>query len=483
MRDERAGESRDMSAFDAFLYRGDDDPHTRAMLAVAYVLDRTPDRQHFIDTFERASRLILRLRQKVVAPPLPVFLPSWIVDPDFDLGFHLRFGRLPAPGSLVELLDAVQSEVTAPLDSDRPLWEAVLLEGYAGGRAAVIIKMSHAITDGIGALELFAALIDTARAPDKGPMPPAPIPEDVTPEELLRRSVASAPAAVLHEALQGGRRLAGAASKGASDPKAALAATVGFLQSLGRVLGSHGEPSPVLAGRSLRRRCAAFEVRLEEVKLAGKVVGASVNDVYLGAISAALRRYHEALGGPVASLPMAIPVNLRTPDDPAAGNHFGAILLAAPIGVKGAAERLELVGRAVRAGRAEPAIGAIGLLAPVLARLPSAALRSLAGAVPKPDIQASNVPGPKTPIYLAGARLEKSYAFGPVPGVAAMFTMQSFAGTCFIGINYDPAAITQADLFARCLAQGFRETLRLGTPRPWIGPVATSRSADQEMTA
>ena len=118
-----------MSAFDAFLYRGDDDPHTRALFAVACVLDRNPGRQRFIDCFDRASRLIPRLRQRVVASLVPLFLPWWVVDPEFDLGFHLRFGRLPAPGSSLELLDAAQAEVTAPLDADRPLWEAVLLEG------------------------------------------------------------------------------------------------------------------------------------------------------------------------------------------------------------------------------------------------------------------------------------------------------------------------------------------------------------------
>jgi WS/DGAT/MGAT family acyltransferase len=482
MSEQPTQDDRDMTAFDAFLFRGDDDPRTRAELVVVYVLDRLPDRQRFIDTFDRASRLILRLRQKVVAPPVPLFLPSWVVDPDFDLGRHLRFGQLPAPGSLADVLDAAQAEVTTPLDNARPLWEAVLLDGFEGGRAAVIIKMSHAVTDGIGALELFATLIDAIRSPDKGPMPRAPIPEDVTPGELLNRSLARLPAGVLGATLQGGRQLA-ASVMSTHSLQSTLASAVAFAGSLGRIFGPHGKPSPLLAGRSLRRRCAAFEVQLDDMKRAGKAVGASVNDVYLGCVTAALRRYHEALGETADTLPMAIPVNLRTPDDPAAGNHFGAILMAAPIGVKDASERLEVIGRAVREGRTEPAIGAIGMMAPVLARLPTAALRSIAGSTPKPDVQASNIPGPKTPIYIAGTKILKCYAFGPVPGVAAMFTMQSIAGTCFIGVNYDPAAITRADLFARSLVQGFRETLRLATAKPRISAVTVGRNADQEMIA
>lgn len=481
MREEAAQYRRGMTAFDAFLYRGDEDPHTRALLAVAYVLDRAPPRHEFIEAYDRASRLIPRLRQRVVDPPTSLFLPSWIVDPDFDLDSHLRFARLPGNGSLTDLLDVVQEEVTTPLDSDRPLWEAVLLEGYERGRAAVVMKMSHAITDGIGALDLFSALIDTVRRPDKGPLPPVPIPEDVTPEELLMRDVAALPA--------GAWKLArGALAKFPGSLARARLLRHGFAQagefagSLGRALGPHGPPSPLLAGRSLRRRCAAFEVPLADFRRAGRQAGGSVNDVYIACITAALRRYHEALQTRVSALPLAIPVNLRNADDPAAGNHFGAILMAAPVGVKDPARRIARVREAVQAGRAEPAIGALGMMAPALARLPAAARHVLAARTPKPDIQASNVPGPSRAIYLAGAKILQSYAFGPVPGVAAMLTLQSIAGTCFIGIHFDPAAITDGERFARSLTSGFRETLRLGNPRPRVGAVTLGRRDDIEMT-
>jgi hypothetical protein len=64
-----------------------------------------------------------------------------------------------------------------------------------------------------------------------------------------------------------------------------------------------------------------------------------------------------------------------------------------------------------------------------------------------------------------------------------MFTMASIGGSGCVSVNYDPAAITRSDLFAKCLAQGFRETLRLGSPRPRVGPVTVGRMRDQEMAA
>jgi WS/DGAT/MGAT family acyltransferase len=478
MRDKHAQECSGMSAFDAFLYRGDDDPHTRALFAVACVLDRNPGRQRFIDCFDRASRRIPRLRQRVVASLMPLFLPWWVVDPEFDLGFHLRFGRLPAPGSSLELLDAAQAEVTAPLDADRPLWEAVLLEGVEGGRAAVIVRLSHALTDSVGPSQLLAALLDTRRSPDWGPMPPPPDPRLVTQEELLDRSLASLPAGALDSA----QRLVGAVGSIGS-LRSTLAGTADFAASLGRVLRSAGQPSPLLAGRSLRRRCAAFEVGLDDLRRSGRAVRASLNDVYLGCIAAALRRYHDELGQPIENLPMAIPVDLHRSRDPTTESNFGAILIAAPLAEKDASKRLKLIAHAVRAGRAESAIGAMGMMAPVLARLPASMLRTLAGSAPRPDILASGLRGPARPRYLAGAKILKSYTFGPAPGVAAMFTMHSIAGGCFVTVNYDPAAITRSDLFAECLAQGFRETLRLGGRRPRVGPVSVGRMRDQEMAA
>jgi WS/DGAT/MGAT family acyltransferase len=460
--------SEEMSAFDAFLFRGDADPRTRAQVAAAYLLGGPLGRQRFVDIFDRASRLIPRLRQRVVAPPLPIFLPSWVVDPDFDITRHVRFLRAARPGSLRQLLDVVETEVETALDSSRPLWEAVLVEGMIHDRCAVIIKMSHAVTDGIGALRLFAELFDRTVDADRGPMPRVPVPEDVTPEELQRRALSRAPWATAGLLTGTARNLLGVATRFLDGPERAAAEVRDYFASLGRILGTVAPPSPALAGRSSARRCLVLEAPLADLRRAGKASGTSVNDVYLAAVAGGLRRYHEALGMPVDALPMAVPVNLRTADDPAAGNHFGGILLAAPVGLADPRERLALVHERMLAGRAEPAIEAPSVIAPVMARLPESLLRGIAERTPRPDIQASNIPGWTEPIYFGGRRVVASYAFGPVPGVAAMLTMQSLAGTCFVGVNLDPAAITRPGVFASSLRSGFIEVLGLGGRAPRV---------------
>lgn len=469
-----------MNAFDALLYRGDVDPRTRATLAAAYVLDRLPERDRAIEAFDRASREILRLRQHVVAPPWPVFLPSWIVDPDFDLARHLRFERLPPRATFGHLLDAVQREMAEPLDPARPLWEAVIYAGLPRGRAGLLFRMSHAVTDGVGAVRLFGALFDTAAGPSRRSPPPAPIPEDVTPEELQRAELARLPAVLLDAAgaLAGGT--ARFALRSALEPRRAVERAQTYARSLGRILGAQAKPSPLLAGRSLERRLVALDVPLDALKRAGKAAGGSLNDAYLAAVAGALRLYHEALGAHVDSLPVAIPVNLRREQDPAEGNYFGAVVIAAPLDIPDPAARIERVGALVRAGREEPAIGAPALLSPFLARLPEAARAALAEKVPKPDVQASNVPASPVPIYIAGSRIERAWAFGPVPGAGAMLTLQSLAGTCHVGVNLDAAAFTDPARFADCLRRGFAEVLTLAgepvaLPKPVLSHAARGR--------
>jgi hypothetical protein len=76
-------------------------------------------------------------------------------------------------------------------------------------------------------------------------------------------------------------------------------------------------------------------------------------------------------------------------------------------------------------------------------------------------MQASNVPGIREDVYIAGAKIERSYGFGPLPGCATMITLISHGDRCCVGANVDPAAVTEPDRFARCVQDGFDEVLDL----------------------
>src|SRR5664279_2531944 len=155
-----AGLPEELSAVDQLLHRGEANPRTRSGIMGVELLDSTPDWERFRARFENASRKVLRLRQKVVMPTLPTAAPRWVVDPDFNLDFHVRRIRVPEPGTLREVLDLAEVSLQSPLDISRPLWTATLVEGLEGGKAATLLHLSHADTDGVGATEMFAHIYD-----------------------------------------------------------------------------------------------------------------------------------------------------------------------------------------------------------------------------------------------------------------------------------------------------------------------------------
>jgi diacylglycerol O-acyltransferase len=461
-----AGPSDELSPLDYLLHRGEAYPATRSAFLGVEILDRPADWNRVREAMDRASRVVIRMRQKVVVPSLPVTAPRWVVDPDFDLDYHVRWVGLPGPGTLRQLLDLAEVTLQSPLDTSRPLWEAVYVEGLEGDRSALLSKYSHAITDGLGGIALFEQVYDTEREPGPRPLAPVPIPRDVTGNDLLRAGLRRLPEATF----SAGWRLLGGAARAADRvlgaPGPTVAEAISFAGSARRVLGPQpAPPSPLLRGRSLVTRTHVLEVPLADLRAAAKTVGGSVNDAYLAALSGGLGRYHEALGVPVDELPLALPVSLRTAEDPAAGNRFTGVTIAAPVGEPDPAERIRLVREQVIAGRGESAIGVLDRVAPVLALLPDAALESVTSRITPPDIQASNVPGYWQETFLAGARIDRQYGMGPMPRVAMMAVLMSRAGICTLTVRYDTASFTDSDQLEKALQLGLDEVVDLGRPR------------------
>ena len=213
-----------------------------------------------------------------------------------------------------------------------------------------------------------------------------------------------------------------------------------------------------------------LEVPLTDLRAAAKAVEvpggrrASVNDAYLAALCGGLGRYHEMLGVPVDALPLALPVSLRSGDDPASGNRFTGVTIAAPVGESDPVERMRQVREQVIARRSEPAIDVIARLAPVLTLLPDEALYEVFERITPADVQASNVPGYAQETFLAGARVERQYGLGPLPRVGMMAILISRAGICTVAFRYDTASFSAAERLEKCLQAGFDEVVELGRP-------------------
>jgi diacylglycerol O-acyltransferase len=459
----------ELSPLDYLLHRGESHPSTRSAFLNLEILDQPADWGRLREAMDRASRVVIRMRQRVVIPPLPTTPPRWVVDPDFDLDYHLRRVALPAPGTLRQLLDLAEVTLQSPLDTSRALWEAIYVEGLEGGRAALLTKLSHAITDGLGGIALFEQVYDTERDAPPRPMPPVPVPRDLSGNDLLRGSLRQLPETTFAAGQRLLGRTASIAARLIAQPGATAAEAVRFADSARRMLSPPpATPSPLLRRRSLVSRTVVLELPLADLRAAAKAVAvqggrrASVNDAYLAALCGGLGRYHEVLGVPVDALPLALPVSLRSGDDPASGNRFTGVTIAAPVGESDPVERMRQVREQVIARRGEPAIDVIGRLAPVLSLLPDEAVYEVFERITPADVQASNVPGYAQETFLAGARVDRQYGLGPLPRVGMMAILISRAGTCTVAFRYDTASFTAADQLEKCLQAGFDEIVELG---------------------
>jgi WS/DGAT/MGAT family acyltransferase len=459
------GGANETNPIEAVMWRAEAEPRLRSTVLTIEILDRAPDWDRLLQAHEWAVAAVPRARQRIVEPPLGLGLPMWVDDDQFDLLYHVRRMSLPGEGSMRQLLDLARNIGMSPFDRTRPPWELTLVEGLEGGRAAFISKLHHSAMDGQGGMQLIALGRSTTRdhTPDKPiaadqPVHPAPSTVDLVSGQLWRaaRSVPGVLRRGAEEAFTLGRQVV-------SDPVTPVEEALRQAESYRRVLGPlPAAGSPLLRGRSASWHFEAHEVPLADIRAAGKAAGGSVNDVYIAALLGAFRRYHEHFGVEVDALPMAFPISLRRGDDPMGGNRFAGARLAGPMGEADPRERIRLVREAVLTARAEPAVGAVDKLSSLLAWAPTPVItRVLLEIGQDHDLQASNVPGVPYPIYLAGAQVLRMFPFGPLPGAAAMITMLSHAGTCCIGVNVDPAAVTDPGLFAQCLVEGFDEVLAL----------------------
>jgi WS/DGAT/MGAT family acyltransferase len=466
-----------MTAFEALMWRVEEDPTLRSHMTAVEILDCVPDWDRLVAAHDWATRIVRRFRERVVEPLLHLGPPVWAADGDFDLSYHLRRVSLPAPAGLRELLDFAQSIAMAPLDPTRPQWEAVLVEGLEGDRAAYVLKLNHALTDGLGAIQLLDMIHSRRREPtlDKLQLAPAP-PEQPNPAGVLARQFARSLAGAPHDL--GRAAIAGVslAARGVGRPDRAVADAVQYARSLRRVLAPPSVGgSPLLRDRSRSWGFEAHDVALADLRAAAKAAGGSVNDAFLAALLGAFRRYHEHFGVAIDSMPIAIPISVRVDDHSMGGNRIAGARFAAPVGEPDPAARIRLVRESVIAARAEPAIDALSLVAPIASRLPGPIVTRLGrSGTQGNDLQASNVPGIGHTVYVAGAKVTHMYPFGPLPGCAAMVTLVSHAGTCCVGANLDRAAVTDTALFAACLRMGFDEVLELGGTNVQTTPIKES---------
>lgn len=452
---------RELGGMEALFLKGDAEVASRSTVSALFVFDRELPFDDVLLAHDKGSRSAVRFRQRVVAPVVPISRPYWIVDPDFDLAHHVRQTTLPGRGTWGDLLELTRRQLLAPLDPARPLWDVTVVSGLEGGRSALLYKMHHAVADGGGGPALFSAFYSEQPGELDRRLPPAPAVEDVTATELTRQRAGQLPLQWAGSAAGALGSLARLGRHVARRPRSSIEGALDYARSARRTMAAGPTPSPLLARRGLRRALSTISGPTQSLRAAAKRMDVSLNDAYLAALCGGIGRYHDRMGLPVGSIPLALPVSIRKPDDPVDSNRFVGARIAAPLAVPELEERARQIRALVAQARTEPALTAVTALAPVASMVPMWLTMSLLGGQPA-DVQASNIPSWTRTQYLGPAALTATYSFGPLAMSAAMVVLATYDGDFDIGINVDADAVTDPVLLTELIAAEFDELIGPG---------------------
>lgn len=389
------------------------------------------------------------LRWRLVEVPLGIDRPYWVDDPDLDLNFHVRGIALPAPGNDQQLADQVARLAARHLDRSKPLWELYVIEGLEGGRVAIMTKLHHAAVDGKAGMQIMSTLLSTDPACPP-PEPPGALRVDKvpTPVEMWGRGwlgLMSRPEQGVRlwmDTVKAGAKMAGDLGFSIGDWRKALRTPGGAPRlSFNATLGA-------------QRNWAFGSVALSDVKAVKDAQGCTLNDVVMAMCAGAMRRWlldHDEL--PEKPLLAMVPVSTRTAEQAAsAGNQVSAMVAPLPTHLADPAERLRAAGDAMQAAKDQHAALPAHLLqdfsqfaAPAAAQLvadTAANLRWADRVAPPFNLVVSNVPGPREPLYYAGALLEANYPVSIInDGMGLNITLQSYRDRIDFGLVGTPELV------------------------------------------
>ena len=329
---------------DAFTWAMESDPALRSTVVTVILLNRSPDWDEVRDRFEVISRTVPMLRQRVVPSPPPA-PPRWEQAPDFDLDFHMRRVTAPAPATTDTVLEIARVAAMEDFDRARPLWQATLVDGLENGCAAMILKFHHALTDGVGGVQIAMILFDLSEVGEQhGPV--AALPE-VPPPPWLRgyRETARYDARLVGNALMGTLKTAPKLiSRGIVRPVDTVSSAAGLAASIYRTMRPvNRRGSPLMSRRGLTRRLGVLEVPFGQLRAAAHHGGGALNDAFVAAVAGGLRRYHEKHDVTVGDLHLTMPMSLRQEGDDLGGNRITIMRFDVPVGVADPVERIRQV--------------------------------------------------------------------------------------------------------------------------------------------
>lgn len=418
-------------------------PTNLMMITGVIVLEDKVDFEAFRDVLVNRFLSFRRFRQKAVESARGCW---WEQDELFEPSAHIVRTALPGDAGKAELEELVSQLASTPLDKTKPLWQFHLVENYSEG-PAIVTRIHHCYADGIALVQVLLSLTDAEREKSLKLISPHHWKERRAAESSIFRRL-MAPArdgmdAVGHFSY----KMLEEAAQMLREPHLAAdyAGTAADLMAeLANALLLTDDPSSRFKGKlGVRKNVAWAEpIDLEEVKAVGKALGCTVNDVLIAVMTGALHRYMVDCGDDPSQATMraTVPVNLRPLEHARElGNHFGLVFLELPVAEDNPLARVYRVADFMHELKnSRQAMMSLGLLAalgmgPASLQKPALELFSR-----KASTVLTNVPGPQSPLYMAGAKIREMMFWVPQTGSVGMgISIISYNGQVFSGLITD----------------------------------------------
>ena len=448
-----------LSGWDAVLLYSEA-PNVHMHTIKVAVIELDPESRGFsIDAFRQviAGRMdkLVPLGYQLIDVPYKFHHPMWRENCEVDFDYHIRPWQLPAPGGRRELDEAIGQIASTPLDRSHPLWEMYFVEGLADDRIAVVLKIHHALADGVASANLMAHGMDLMPTPQASSYTPDPAP---TKRELIStafvdhmRHIGRIPATVAYTA-QGIRRVRRSSRK--LSPELTMPFT----------------PPPTFMNHMLtpERRFATATLALADVKETGRKLGATINDMVLAVSSGALHNLLLRYDGKAVPLLASVPVSFNFDPERISGNYFSGMMVALPCDVDDPLERVRAAhDNAVSAKESHQLLGP-ELISRWAAYWPPSGteamfrwLSSRDGQNKVLNLNISNVPGPRERGRVGGALVTEIYSVGPLTaGSGLNITVWSYVDQLNISVLTDGATLNDPHEVTEAMIAEFVEIRR-----------------------
>ncbi len=428
----------------------DADPSLRFHVVGVVGLASQPESAELLRRMERMTRVVPRLRHRVVPNSLPGLRPHWELDPLFDLAYHVRWVALPEGGGDADVLHLASLTRQDDFPPERPPWRMLVVPGLPEGRAALIMVMHHVITDGVGAVRMAAELFDLdPQGRGTVELPPAPVAAHRT---SIRRLVNG----LTQEADQVAavRGILRSASQAVRQPRHSAHSLADAAAAVAQLADPNAGPGSALPRiRSAAGTFLTVQVPVDGLRAAAAASGGKLNDAYLAVLVGGLRRYHDMRGLPLEQATITMPVNMRqSGSTDTGGNAVLLKIVQLPADIADPRERIGAFRELALREQSDGAHTVSHAVENALGRLPGTLLRTAVGSLADTiDIATTNVPGVPLPLYLAGARVTSMRAFLPRGRSPLSAALLSYNGTAYIGLTVDPVAIPDTDVLVSCI--------------------------------